>query len=369
MPNLSTSDKIFHKENEIIKKNKKILLEKKCSLDELYNEFSLLDKHYNRLLKQTMRTTKLADATHRDILNANERIGMLNSDLLKQKEISEAAEVELAQINHELALAAEQESVLRAELQESHDHLTKAKEYMESELNMARQIQEHLLPLTPPKIQGVKIYSHYSALDEIGGDFLDYTLNREGSVGILVADASGHGVPAALVGSISKMFMDSQREKVSHSNEILKNLNGALCGKIRHNFVTACYAILDVENLKFSYSISGHPPPYLIRKNKVTRLKGKGRPLGIFPEVAPAEITIDLNFGDKILILTDGVLECRSREGEELKEATMIKFLSTLTDSKPETFLDDLLTLLMEYTGDRGFEDDATLVLLCMDNK
>ena len=237
------------------------------------------------------------------------------------------------------------------------------------ELDLAATIQRHWMPLEPPAVSGAKIFSEYISLEKVGGDFIDYSVDPEGPFGLLLADSAGHGVPAALVSSMAKAAMDGLRQLRGRPRDVLVGLNASLLGKTRDHFVTACYAYFDPGSLILRYTCAGCPPPYLLRRGKpAVALKGRGMPLGILEEPKLGENETQLEPGDGILLVTDGILECRDRDGRELTERQLSDLLRGLSYFRMNEVLDRALTDLRRFMGDRGFEDDVTMILVSIED-
>lgn len=302
------------------------------------------------------------------LIAGNETIAMvIFSNIDRPMQLSRREITKISRFCEQIA-GAVQNSHLLQQTRESRDQLARTQRLLKKDLNIARRIQEKLLPLTPPCFPGVQLYSEYIALAEVGGDFIDYLVDRDGVIGVLVADASGHGVPAALVGSMSKMAMDGLRNHMRSPHELLYGLNDALLGKTSHNFITACYAVYDPATRIYSYSLAGHPPPFLVRPGQpVQSLSGRGSILGIIADPQLQTYTIHLEEGDRVLVVTDGILECRRSTGQELDEFALRSLLAGVSACPVDEMLPRILDDLRLFVGDRGFEDDVTMVLLCAD--
>ena len=243
--------------------------------------------------------------------------------------------------------------------------LEEAQKNQAMELDLAATIQRHWMPLEPPLVTGAQIFSEYISLEKVGGDFIDYSMDPAGPFGLLLADSAGHGVPAALVSSMAKAAMDSLRHLSSRPRDLLLGLNASLLGKTRDHFVTACYAYFDPASMLLRYTCAGCPPPYLLRRGKpAVALEGRGMPLGILDMPKLGESETRLAPGDGILLVTDGILECRDREGRELTERQLSDLLRGLAYFRMEEVLPRALADLRRFMGDRGFEDDVTMILV-----
>ncbi|MEQ8351187.1 MAG: PP2C family protein-serine/threonine phosphatase [Leptospiraceae bacterium] len=240
---------------------------------------------------------------------------------------------------------------------------------IKDELAVARRIQETLIPSTMPSGKGFRIESRYLALHEVGGDYLDFFATREGYPGILVADAAGHGVPAALVASMTKMAADRFRKQMHKPRDFLHSLNGAILDRINLHFVAACYAFYHPRRRLLKYSVAGNPPPYLLRPGKTAvALEGQGSVLGIHSEPVLHKYRIQLEVGDRIVMFTDGIDECRNRQGEQLSRIQLEALLTGVASLPPtENTADTIVRELEGFASGRGFEDDVTLVVLTVE--
>ncbi len=250
------------------------------------------------------------------------------------------------------------------QLKDALDNLEKVNNQIKSEMLVAQQIQEQLLPLVPPEVEGIKLVSEYRALEEVGGDFIDYFVDDD-IVSIFVGDASGHGVPAALVACMSKIALENHRIDTRKPGKLLTKLHHNIYNKTNNHFVTACSAVLDRNSRTLTYSLAGHPRPYLIKSSgEVTQLEGRGAALGLKENPQYEENSIVLSAGDQVLFVTDGVIECRNQQNHELDPDQIEKRIQRLVKTDRSNITSDLLKDLNDFMGQEQFEDDVTLVLL-----
>lgn len=247
--------------------------------------------------------------------------------------------------------------------------LKRAEHRMRNELDMARQIQAHLLPGQPPQLNRAKIHYEYIALSEVGGDYLDFLVNREKNLtGILVADAAGHGVPAALVATMARIALDSLHSSMDNPVELIRRLNAALLGKTNQTFLTGLYAVFDSNSRTLRYAVAGGPPPFLLRRGRPAhQLPGRGSLIAILENMRLEERSVELESGDAVVLVTDGILECRDPAGRELKEEQVTTLLSGIAGTDPASLAPRLISELRQFMGSRGFEDDVTLVVISVD--
>jgi len=198
-----------------------------------------------------------------------------------------------------------------------------------NELEIARRIQRSILPDEMPELRGVQIAAQYVPMSEVAGDFYDFLIVDDRRVGLLIADVSGHGVPAALVASMVKVAIAAQAEHASDPARVMAGLNSVLSGKLQGQFVTAAYLFLDLENGTASYSAAGHPPllHYRAAEQSIQGVVENGLILGIMPFASYQSKESRLESGDRFLLYTDGVVEANQR-GEEFGEERVKQILA-----------------------------------------
>jgi serine phosphatase RsbU (regulator of sigma subunit) len=237
------------------------------------------------------------------------------------------------------------------------------------ELEIARRIQSSTLPLSVPTLPGLEIAARYAPMSAVAGDFYDFLCVDEKRVGILVADVTGHGVPAALIASMLKVAFASQAAHAHDPVRVLTGLNGALCGKFEEHFVTAAYLFVDLEKSLLRYSAAGHPPLMLASRatGNVQEIEENGLMLGMFPEAAYSFVEIRVSPGDRCLLYTDGLFEAKNAAQEEFGKARCKEFLETQLDIPAARFANALLDNIAGFSGHnsaRAQEDDITLLVL-----
>jgi sigma-B regulation protein RsbU (phosphoserine phosphatase) len=236
------------------------------------------------------------------------------------------------------------------------------------ELEIARRIQSSTLPQSVPTLAGLEIAARYVPMSAVAGDFYDFLGVDEKRVGILVADVTGHGVPAALIASMLKVALAGQAAHADDPARVLTGLNRSLCGKFEEHFVTAAYLFVDLERSRLRYSAAGHPPLMLAsRAGKVREIEENGLMLGMFPEAAYSTVEIGLSLGDRCLLYTDGLFEAKNTAQEEFGKSRCKEFMETQHDISAERFANALLDRIAGFSGhnsDRAQEDDITLLVL-----
>lgn len=237
------------------------------------------------------------------------------------------------------------------------------------ELEIARQIQSSILPQSIPALAGLEIAARYVPMSAVAGDFYDFLVVGDKHIGILVADVTGHGVPAALIASMLKVAFAGQAAHAYDPARVLAGLNASLCGKFEEHFVTAAYLFVDLGKNLLRYSAAAHPPLLVASRGavKVREIEQNGLMLGMFPEADYSSVEICVAPGDRCLLCTDGVFEAKNPAQEEFGKSRCKKFLETQLNIPAARFADALLNSIADFSGhnsNRAQEDDITLLVL-----
>jgi serine phosphatase RsbU (regulator of sigma subunit) len=237
---------------------------------------------------------------------------------------------------------------------------------IQKELETARQIQLSILPHEIPKVRGLDIAARYIPMTSVAGDFYDFLVVDEKHIGILVADVSGHGMPAALIASMLKIAFAAQAANAAHPEQVLSGLNLALCGKFQHHYVTAAYVYLDLEKRTLTYAGAGHPPLLLCGKSAgVQEVCENGLFLGKFDFATYASVELPLAPGDRILLYTDGIPETENPAQVAFGDERFQQVLAEVQSGSADQFADHLLTELAHWSGlgpGEELNDDLTMV-------
>jgi sigma-B regulation protein RsbU (phosphoserine phosphatase) len=240
---------------------------------------------------------------------------------------------------------------------------------LNTELEMARQIQLSILPHSIPKLAGLDIAAHYLPMTSVAGDFYDFIQIDGKHIGILIADVSGHGLPSALIASMLQVALTGQAAHASEPAKVLAGLNRALCGKFTHNFVTAAYVYLDLENNLMLYAGAGHPPVLQWRNStgKAAKILENGLVLGIIEDASYEALEFPLEPGDRYVLYTDGILEAANSAQEQFGADRLMSFIKNHNHLEAEPFSQTLLDDLAGWsnqTVDQGQQDDITLLVI-----
>ena len=239
------------------------------------------------------------------------------------------------------------------------------RERVAQDLRVARRIQQAALPKEVPPLEGWQITPYYQLAREVGGDFYDFFELEDGRLGLVVGDATGKGVPAALVMASARSMLRAVAQASDSPGDVLRRVNDPLVTDIPTNmFVTCFYAILNPKSGHLVYANAGHDLPYLQHGDEAQELRARGMPLGLMPGMSYEEKQMTLLPGDGVVFCTDGLIEAHDAKGEMFGTRHLRRFLS----EHPTGGTDLCATLIEElrrFTGE-GWEqeDDITVLTL-----
>src|SRR3974390_83854 len=254
-------------------------------------------------------------------------------------------------------------------LRDAHETVARQLATMNSELEMARQVQLSILPREIPDLPSLEIVTRYLPMSSVAGDFYDFVVVDDKHVGILIADVSGHGLPSALIASMLQAALAAQASKAADPAAVLSGLNRALSGKFQRNFVTAAYLFVDIENSTVHYCGAAHPPVLLWRSKtgSADECLQNGLMLGPFPDATYSAVSLSLEEGDKILLVTDGIIEAVNSAADEFGMERLHQILESNHALQAKCFADVLLDELSRWSElaiGPGQSDDITLLAI-----
>ena len=239
------------------------------------------------------------------------------------------------------------------------------RERVEQEIRVARSIQQASLPKEVPEPEGWEISPFYRPAREVGGDFYDIFELEDGRLGLVVGDATGKGVPAALVMASTRSMLRAVAQASAYSpGDVLSRVNDSLAIDIPPNmFVTCFYAILVPKNGHLRYANAGHDLPYLWHGGGAEDLKARGMPLGLMPGMSYEEKEVTMELGDSVLFYSDGLVEAHEPKGEMFGFPRLRGLVAEHGEDR--SLGNSLLEELYSFVGD-GWEqeDDITLLTL-----
>ena len=236
---------------------------------------------------------------------------------------------------------------------------------IENELATAREIQNSILPSGSPGIKNLRITTAYRPMTAVAGDFYDFIPIDQSQVGFLVADVSGHGVPAALTAAMIKVAMQSVAHWAQDPGAVLRGLNRILFTQLRVQIVTAAYLWLDTETRKAAYSAAGHPPLLRWRGGKLERIESNGLVFGVMPEPDYPVCDMPISPGDRFLLYTDGLIESENARGDSFGERRLEEVVRNNQSCPPAELVDQLLSEIRHWQPDSTTQqDDITLIVI-----
>ncbi len=218
------------------------------------------------------------------------------------------------------------------------------------------------MPEKVPQVAEYELAVRYEPMTAVAGDFYDFVELPEGGLAVLVADVSGHGVPAALIASMLKMAFVSSRAHADDPAAMLTKLNEALCGRFQSHFVTAIYVVLEPKLNRMTYAGAAHPPAILRRaEGQLETIEQNGLMLGAFAFASYENAFTNFRAGDQVLLYTDGLVEAENNAGGEFGAGKLQKAIGTSTANET---LENIFKELRCWTGSVAQGDDLTAVLL-----
>ena len=196
---------------------------------------------------------------------------------------------------------------------------------LDHELQMAALIQERFLPSATPVVAGYEVGGHLQASGQIGGDFFDYIDVRDGRLGVVLGDASGKGIPGALLMAKAQAIVRAEAASGRTPADIVGRVNALIHGDIAHDqFVTLFYVVLSAHSREIRYGNAGHPRALLVRSDGVQHLPATGPPLGVFADAGYDEETAPVTPGDILVMYSDGVTEAQTAGDDFFNEAGVL---------------------------------------------
>lgn len=248
------------------------------------------------------------------------------------------------------------------------EQLKAAYEAVDNEMKIVADIQRSLLPKKMPDIPNLSLAAYYQTSHRAGGDYYDFFPLPDGKWGLLIADVSGHGTPAAVLMAVTHSLAHSYSGPPMPPGRMLEHVNRHLTARYTvhsDTFVTAFYGIYDPAERTLTYASAGHNPPRLKRcaDGTLDSLNGASDlPLGIAPEITYREQTYRFVPGDQLVLYTDGITEAHNEEGEMFGPARLDEALMDCADDASD-LLESVLAALKEFTGSQPIHDDRTLLV------
>jgi sigma-B regulation protein RsbU (phosphoserine phosphatase) len=251
---------------------------------------------------------------------------------------------------------------------------------LESDFNMAREIQQIFLPdqyptfphSVAPEDSALKFSHRYISAQAVGGDFFDIFAITDSAAGVFVCDVMGHGMRAALITAIMRGLIEELMPVAADAGKFLTEINRSLRAILRRTrepfLATAFYAVADSTTGELRFANAGHPSPFRLQRdtNEVHTLKEydsrHGPALGLFEKTDYPTCSCPFAPGDFVFLFTDGIYEATNAGGEEYGQERLLQAVRKRIRKTPEELFEDLLREAREFSGSREFEDDVCLV-------
>jgi sigma-B regulation protein RsbU (phosphoserine phosphatase) len=233
---------------------------------------------------------------------------------------------------------------------------------IQKELEVARRIQLSILPAEFPASANFRVAARYVPMTSVAGDFYDFIVSDGQQAGLLIADVSGHGVPAALIASMVKVAANSQRAKAADPAQLLAGMNAVLFGNTQKQFVTAAYVHLDAASGIFRYSAAGHPAMLLLRGGEVKPILENGLMLAAFDFATYSNRAQPLEAGDRFLLYTDGLIEAANAKGNFFGQEALADLMRRTAELSASAASDRIISEMQRWAVS---QDDDWTVLIC----
>ncbi len=255
-------------------------------------------------------------------------------------------------------------------MQESQERLR-----LQSELDIAREVQRQLFPQSVPRVPGLDLYGVCKAARSVSGDYYDFLKLDEHRVGLVLGDVSGKGISAALLmaaiqSALRAQFYDglaaARNSTLTQFStaRVVDRLNRQIYANTPlEKYVTFFFAVYDARTRNLSYTNAGHLPPLLFRDGKIERLRTGGTVVGLFPSATYEVGEIRLEPNDLLLAYTDGITEPENTYGEEFGESRLLEVMRGMLNASPEVLVTEIYRSVNEWTGSPELQDDMTMLL------
>jgi len=243
-------------------------------------------------------------------------------------------------------------------------------ERLQSEIEIAASIQRNLLPKEGPQFRGVSFSAHFEPTASIGGDYYDVFNIDKTRLAVAIGDVSGHGLSTGLVMAMVKAAITTLVEEGAEETALFHRLNDLVFRSTeRRAFMTLAFTIFDLEKGTIRHTNAGHLYPYLLREGQKPRgIEVPSLPLGVRSTISTHTAEVDLQEGDAIVYLSDGIVEAQDANGEPFGFDQLEGLLARSVDRSPSTIRDQILEAVARHCGTRPADDDRTVMILRFDN-
>lgn len=258
-------------------------------------------------------------------------------------------------------------------IKEQRQILEEYKLKMTRELFVAKNVQKAIIPKVFPDDENITIWGTSIPSEELGGDYFDFFQIDKKSIGILVADVSGHGVPSSLITTMVKAYFEYFTKRYKRPEKVLNKVNKSMTDILSETgfYLTAIYAVADFDRGVLTVSSAGHDAAlcFVNETDPPDELSGEGTILGSFEDAVYTANTYKIKPGSRLIMFTDGITEARSDTGEFYGNERLIEFMRSQSDHTPEECGVGLIQNINCFYGENGPNDDRTFVIVDLKDK
>jgi serine phosphatase RsbU (regulator of sigma subunit) len=236
-------------------------------------------------------------------------------------------------------------------------------EALEKQVRMAADVQQRMIPQTPPILPNLDLASVYVPCFELGGDFFDFIPLPDDNLGLVVADVSGKGVPASLIMASVRAFLRAVVDNVYYLYEIMRRINLMLYRDTKPSeFVTLFYGVINARTRRLTYCNAGHPPALILRKGEIIELPGENMILGVNPDEPWKQSIIQLETGDLLLMYTDGLADAMNFQQETFGRQRILDAFKR-GGATADIVAQNILWEMRRFVGLTKRTDDVTMIV------
>jgi phosphoserine phosphatase RsbU/P len=237
------------------------------------------------------------------------------------------------------------------------------------ELEIAREMQQSLLPAAAPEVPGVELAGYSVAANDVGGDYYDYFVLDESRLAVAVGDVTGHGVSSGLLMALAKGGLHNQVNADAAPAPVMTAMNRLICQSAgKRNLMSFVYAVVNAKNRTVELANAGHPSPYCFNsaERTVSAIEIGAYPLGVRAQSMYAPVEVRLEPGDAMVFYSDGIVEAQNPSGEVFGFERFEKAILRHGHLSATAMQDAILDEVRAFLGPQPMEDDVTLVVVKM---
>lgn len=275
--------------------------------------------------------------------------------------------IRLEEQKQQLEFRTQELAVKNRALTAARNELLESLEEKNYELEMARELQMSLLPESPPKLNGAKFWVHYDPVHKVGGDIYDFIHLGDHRLGIFLGDVAGHGISAAFIAALARMSLYNNVRRSDSPRFLFRAMNQDLRSQLKTGrYLTALFGVLDLKSNQFTYVRASHPPPLVLRANgSIEKLEAKGMLLGILPDPAFIQETVQLSPGDRLFFFTDGCFDLSGQDRNRMSYAHFLELVQEFGVLPIDAVYGAISLRLRHFLeGQQIQEDDKTFIAM-----